>query len=109
MAICVEWENKEKTVLRMAYGNDWNWRDHQIALDVVSTLLSTVSHPVDLIVDLNGSTALPSGSAPERTSKRPLPPNWSGRAVVLSGDPALAQAILDILPQADQAPTSTPR
>ncbi len=108
MAICVEWENKEKTVLRMAYENDWNWRDHRIALDVVRTLMGTSSHPVDLFVDLNNSHTIPADSAHTseavHATQRPFPSNWSGRAVVLSGDATLAQAILEALPQADLSP-----
>ncbi len=99
MTVNVEWDNEEKSALRLTYLHYWNWRDHSLALDVVNNLLATARYPIDLIIDLYHSLALPESAAWDvMRYSAALHPNWSGRTIVISPDDATARAILDAMP-----------
>lgn len=99
MSILVEWDNVEQTAIRLVYESTWNWRDHFLALDAVNTLMNTVQHPVDLVLDLQRSMPLPESTAwhVSQPHKR-LHDNWSGRTIIISPDGELARAMLDATP-----------
>ncbi|GAB4573161.1 MAG: hypothetical protein Kow0077_14710 [Anaerolineae bacterium] len=99
MSILVEWDNEDQTAIRLGYENTWNWRDHFIALDAVNTLLCTVDHPVDLILDLERSMPLPESTAWHVTRPQVrLHENWSGRTVIISPSGEMARALLQATP-----------
>jgi len=99
MCISVCWDNNEQTALRIQYAKRWNWRDHGLALDTVNTLLNTVAHKVDLIVDLQESGPLPQTMMIEvARSPQALHPNWSGAVVIITADRDLARLILEVTP-----------
>ncbi len=103
MGILVEWDNEARTAIRMTYGNTWNWRDHFLALDAVNSLLATVAHPVDLILDLYHSMPLPDSTAWNVTHpSRRLHERWSGRTIILSPNDDLARVILDAMSAATE-------
>jgi hypothetical protein len=104
MGILVEWDNESHTAIRLVYGNTWNWRDHFLALDAASSLMASVQHPVDLILDLRNSMPLPESTTWNVTqSGTRLHEHWSGRTIILSPDDELARVMLDAMSvQAEQ-------
>jgi hypothetical protein len=99
MCISVSWDNADQTVLRATYDACWTWRDHAIALDVINTMLDTIAHQSDLILDLQASPTAPQPMRVERArAPHALHPNWSGTLIVLTGDSDLAHQILAATP-----------
>ncbi len=99
MAISVCWDNEEQTALRVVYAERWNWRDHRLALDTVNTLLNTVNHKIDLVLDLQESEPLPQSMLVETiASEQVIHPNWTGTVMIITANRELARAVLDVTP-----------
>lgn len=96
MSIMVEWDNESQTAVRMVYEGTWNWRDHFLALDAVSALMSMVLHPVDLILDLQNSMPLADSTAWHVAHPhKALHECWSGRTTIISPDGEMARVMLN--------------
>jgi RNA polymerase subunit RPABC4/transcription elongation factor Spt4 len=98
MGIRVAWDAEGKSVLRVTYEESWNWKDHRIALDAINTLLSTVDHPVDLVVELQDSEPARATNCAVAEVTQSLHENWSGKVVVVSPSRQLAQRVLAATP-----------
>ncbi len=51
MAITIEWEDSEQTILRIVYSGEWTWEEFHGASNEVSTLLDGVDHAVHFLID----------------------------------------------------------
>jgi len=91
----VSWEDGSKTVLIFQFTGLWSVQDYYIIVDQSNTMMDTVEHTVNMIIDLQHSKSLPDGflSAVRSVSKRPHPN--SGR-VALVGLNAFVRAIIDV-------------
>jgi hypothetical protein len=90
MGFTFQWDDERKTVLRYVAAGEWNWKDYHYIVRASLFHLHRLGHPVDVIVDLSGSTRarMPAGiQAHVRTMGRKDQANLSGRAVVI-GMPA---------------------
>lgn len=58
MAIVTRWDNKKKTIILLEFESEWSWTDLEEAVQKTDTLIGSVEHYVDLIIDLEG-TAIP--------------------------------------------------
>jgi len=58
-----DWDDSEKTVIRMYIGDYWDWDDLNAAMDDVSAMMSEVNHQVDVITVMRPTTPLPDGNA----------------------------------------------
>jgi hypothetical protein len=81
------WDDSEKTVIRMYIGDYWDWEDLNAAMDEVSTMMMEVSHQVDVITIMRPATPLPEGNALYniRNAIRRLPSN-AGIHVMVGGN-----------------------
>ena len=61
MGIKVQWDNEEKTVLRWVFEEQWNKQDYYDVNDDLHKTLDTVSHKVNVILDMRKSRDLPKG------------------------------------------------
>jgi hypothetical protein len=59
MPVTVEWDNPEKTIMRMAMIGRWTWDEAYDAQLKGDTMINEVVHPVGAIVDLRQSTGIP--------------------------------------------------
>lgn len=59
MTVTVEWDNPEKTVVRMALMGDWTWDEAYAASDEGYALLESVSYEVGVIMDMRQSNHIP--------------------------------------------------
>ena len=84
MSLQVEWDNAEKTVIRITYANKWTWSDFYEANRAAVALMNTVCHPVHLLADFRQSTCLPIGGAITHASNAisVLPDNWGILVIV---------------------------
>ncbi len=98
MGILVAWDNDNKSVLRITYEESWNWKDHRITQDVINTLLSTVDHPVDLVIEIHESEPARITSCAVNEVTQCVHKNWSGKVVVVSPNSQLAERVLAATP-----------
>ena len=56
MAINTIWDNKKKTVVLLEFESEWSWDELQEAVAKADSLIGSVEHFVDLIIDLEGTS-----------------------------------------------------
>ncbi len=59
MTVNIEWDNAEKTVVRMEMVGKWTWTEAYDGSIRGYDMLETVDYPVNIIIDLRRSTGLP--------------------------------------------------
>lgn len=85
----VDWDNPEKTVVRLTFIGDWTWDEVREAARVRGELLSQVDYTVDIINDLRQSNGLPIGSLDEGRRIDSNRPANAGMSVVIGLHPLL--------------------
>ena len=56
MAIVTRWDNKKKTIVLLEFESEWSWEELEQAVQRADSLIGSVGHFVDLIIDLEGTT-----------------------------------------------------
>lgn len=56
MAIVTRWDNKRKTVILLEFESEWTWDELEEAVQKADSLIGSVHHFVDLIIDLEGAS-----------------------------------------------------
>jgi hypothetical protein len=51
----VQWDNSEKTILRITFSGDWDWAYFRSACQQAVDMIATADHPVDVVFDLQAS------------------------------------------------------
>jgi hypothetical protein len=59
MAISLQWENEEKTIIHWTFDGPWTWADFETAQAEFHAMLRTVEHLVDVLADMRHAPALP--------------------------------------------------
>ena len=62
MPVIVEWDNEDKTVCRMELNENWTWDEVYPASLQGYDMLESVSHVVDIIMDMRLSRGIPNSS-----------------------------------------------
>ncbi len=86
MSITVEWDNPEKTIVRVTFAGRWTWAEfYEFVTKQVQPLIRTVDHTVDVISDFRDSGPLPLGPAITYANNvmKSYPPN-AGIMVIVS-------------------------
>ena len=84
MAIITRWDNKKKTVVLLEFESEWSWTELEEAVQKADSLIGSVEHFVDLIIDLEG-TSIPKdiiNAAKTLLSSGEARPNEGARVVV---------------------------
>lgn len=55
MAILTTWDNREQTVIRMEFETQWTVADLETAALATDTLMTSVTHQVDILIDIEGA------------------------------------------------------
>ena len=55
MGIVTTWDNRDKTTVRMEFESEWTWQDLESAIEATDSYISSVTHQVDVIVDIEGA------------------------------------------------------
>jgi hypothetical protein len=99
MAIEVCWDNEAKTIIQYVYEGRWTLADFDNARIEAAKLEETVSHRVDVIVDVRKSSLVPSGAISRgktvMTTNATSHPN-EGTAVIVGAGP-LVRSIYDVV------------
>jgi hypothetical protein len=56
MAINTKWDDAKQTRVLMEFETSWTWAELDNALEAADKLILSVSHTVDIIIDLEGTT-----------------------------------------------------
>ncbi len=59
MPVTVEWDNEEKTIIRMTMVGHWTWDEMYVATAEGDRMLDTIQHRVGVIIDLQQSVGVP--------------------------------------------------
>ena len=85
MKLQVDWDNPEKTIIRITYTEKWTWNDFYAANMEAVAMMKTVPQTVHFLADFRQSRSLPLGGAitHARAALTGLPDNW-GILVIVS-------------------------
>lgn len=56
------WDDAEKTVIRMEFGDYWDWDDFNQALAEAGNMIREVKHQVDIVTYMRVTTPMPDGN-----------------------------------------------
>lgn len=99
MSIEVSWDNEAKTIIQYIYDGRWTWQDFDESRLQAAKLEETVSHRVDVIVDVRKSSLVPSGTISRGKSVMTTTPTShpnEGMAVIVGAGP-LVRSIYDVV------------
>lgn len=85
MNIRAAWDNEDNTILRYEFLKGWSWNDLYQAFEIGNSLLDSVEHRVDVIMDFtNASLFAPSGAInqAQHVANNPRHPNIGLTVVV---------------------------
>lgn len=97
MGIQVKWDNKQKNILVCTFEENWTWREYDAAMELGREMIDSVSHPVDVIFDVQRTLFAPSGAL------RNLGKSFRGLTdanlnhLVIVGATGIFQIIVDVL------------
>lgn len=92
-----EWDNDDKTVLRVTYHPGWSWNDLEENMTVEQDMLDSVPHRVDVIIDVRG-TRLPPGAIRRLPKIAQSPPytHPNSGAVLMVGSPVFLKEVIGV-------------
>jgi len=95
--ITTEWDNDEKTTMRVTYQLGWTWKDLQDNLPIEKEFLDSVNHRVDVIADFRG-TRLPPGAITQLPKIANSPPyiHPNSGLMVMVGSPNFMEEVVNI-------------
>lgn len=90
MAILVEWDDRAQSAVLIEFESMWTWEELDVALDQMDQMIGSVSHRVDVIIDLEGSK-IPKDfmSAAKRLLENPEQRDNEGSRIVIGANKAM--------------------
>jgi len=96
MAIQVVWGDEEKTIVHQTYGTEVSIANYYDGVKKRIELITSVTYPVDLIIDLNNAnTNLKGVLTASRYANKHIPPNQ--RLVVIAGANLFVKSLVGML------------
>lgn len=88
MAVSLQWENQNRTVLRMIFWNEWTVEQYLTKAVELIEMIGSQTHDVDILIDLRTGSYIPKGDSVSafRIMMDELPEN-SGVIVYLNDNP----------------------
>jgi len=99
MGIEVNWDNEAKTIITYVYEGRWTLQDFDNARLEAAKLEETVTHRVDVIVDVRKSSLVPTGTisrGKQVITTTPVSHPQEGMAVIVGAGP-LVRSIYDVV------------
>ena len=63
MPISLNWDNENRTVLRLIFWNEWTLDEYATQFEIVVDALKTITHSVDILIDLRTDSYVPKGDS----------------------------------------------
>jgi hypothetical protein len=99
MSIEVSWDNEAKTIIQYIYEGRWTLQEYDVARVQAAKLEESVTHRVDVIVDVRKSSLVPNGTLSRgknaMTTNEVSHPN-EGSTVIVGAGP-LVRSIYDVV------------
>ncbi|MBN1202788.1 MAG: hypothetical protein JXJ20_13130 [Anaerolineae bacterium] len=97
MHLTTEWDNDEKTIMRVTYHPGWTWDDLEANLPKEEAMLDSVDHTVNVIADFRG-TRLPPGAIVRLPMIASSPPYMHANSgmMVMVGSPVFMEEVVGI-------------
>jgi hypothetical protein len=97
MNLITEWDNADKTILRVTYHPGWTWDDLQANGPIEREFLDSVEHKVDVIADFRGTQLPPNAIVrlPQIAASPPYTHPNSG-LMVMVGSPAFMDEVVSV-------------
>jgi hypothetical protein len=96
MSIEVDWNSAAQTAVVVTYERPWNWSEFEAATTRVDTLIASVAHTVDIILDIRHAGFPPAGAVAKFREVTTIRHENSGK-VIMVGLPMMIKGILDIM------------
>jgi hypothetical protein len=96
MKIQSVWDNDGKTIIRHIFQKGWGWDDFHQALDQAATMMGTVEHRVDVLLDFRDASMIPSGAITQVKKAYTNPKHANMGTTVVIGANAFMQAIVSV-------------
>lgn len=94
MPVTLDWDNPEKTILRLTLADGWAWEDLKVVSPVAIALMGSVDHTVHVLVDHTKTHDLARGGPTHALElMRILPPNFG--IVVVVAEPVGIRKVLN--------------
>jgi hypothetical protein len=95
--IITQWDNAEKTIMRVTYQKGWTWDDMMQNFAIETAMLDEAAHRVDVIAEF-GNTDLPPGAIMRLPKIAVSPPytHPNGGEVVMVASPGFIQEVVNI-------------
>jgi len=101
MPIEVVWADQEKTIVQYTFTDKWTWAEFYPALQQALEMETSVTHRVDVIVDMRNSPIIPSNALSNiKIIANKQPPNL--RLSVLVSANALVSTLLNLAGRLNQ-------
>lgn len=86
MPVSVQWYDEEQHIILYTFEGQWTWEELHGVLNEVSTMMGSVNHRVDAIIDLSSSRFVPSNALLKMRIESDQPsPNWGIGVFVQAG------------------------
>ncbi len=96
MSVNVGWDNPEKSRIILSFKQPWTWVEFNSASDQMDQLFTSVTHRVDLIIDITYG-GFPPGNAIPHFKRVSETPHANLGQIVVVGVPGFFRAVLNII------------
>jgi hypothetical protein len=105
MPISIDWDNDEKTIVRVTLGDDWSWERIEVIHPVILTLLTSVEHTVHILIDYTQTNVMADGGPSHAFDFLELLPPNAGLVAVVTPNLAIRR-VLNALGVMSDSPSS---
>jgi hypothetical protein len=106
MPIAIDWDNAEKTIVRVTLGDDWSWESLAVIHPVIVTLLSSVENTVHILVDYTQTNVMADGGPSHAWDFLELLPPNGGQVAIVTPNLAIRR-VLNAVGMLSNDPNST--
>ena len=89
MTVRAEWDNTQKTIMRLTFEGAWTWDEYFTSAAFVNQQIIAENHVVDVIVDLTANNIMPSGALTQGKKAMIAKPANNGITILVGVNPVL--------------------
>ncbi|MBZ0301047.1 MAG: hypothetical protein K8J31_14965 [Anaerolineae bacterium] len=95
MPITVAWDDEARTTIAFTYEGHWGWEEFYESVEQSNTLMGSVSHPVDVIINLQNSFLMPQNML-SHLARMPKIAHPNTSSIVVVGANSLVHALSNL-------------
>jgi len=94
--IDIVWDNPDQTILRYVFRQRWTWADLHNAMKEASRQMETVTHKVDIIMDVTQASLIPSGAIAQAQKAFATPKHHNAGITIVVSSSSFAQTLVAV-------------